>query len=175
MTGNTISFNASSTLAGGVGADVEVIVDGTEIGSTFVGTTASTYSFDDPTLTPNQAHDIQIVYNNDAVINGQDRNLKLNSITVYGQTIAATSQYEVYHAEAGGQGDIASSGAMNWNGTAEFKLPASMFPSTTPVTPTAPATPVTTPSPANTISLPPLLTEIVMSSIMSFAGCKRTR
>ena len=130
MVSNVISFTASSTLAGGVGAHVNVLLDGKVIGSTTVGSTTATYSFN-TTVTANIAHDVQIQYTNDTVINGQDRNLILKSIGINGQTVSASSSYEVYHAQAGGQGDIASNGNMYWNGTAEFKLPASMFGGTT--------------------------------------------
>ena len=122
---DTISFTASSTLAGAIGAQVNLIVDGKVIGSATVGTAAATYSFN-TTLAANTAHDIQVQYTNDAVINGQDRNLSLKSIGVDGQTISATSSYEVYHAQ--GQGNLSSDGNMYWNGTAEFSLPASLFP-----------------------------------------------
>jgi hypothetical protein len=125
---------------------VSVIVDGNNIGSTYVGATTATYSFN-TTLAPNSAHDVQIVYDNDAVISGADRNLQLNSIGINGQSFAATSASEVYHA-TGGPGDIASSGNMYWNGTAEFSLPATLFggTTTTPTTTasTAPTTTTTT-------------------------------
>jgi hypothetical protein len=109
-----------------------VIVDGKKVGSTSVATTYTTYSFN-ATLTPNVAHDIQIQYINDTVISGQDRNLYLRSITTNGLVTLATSAYEVYHsAVGGGPGNIASSGNMYWNGTAEFSLPAALFPSLAP-------------------------------------------
>ena len=122
-----VSFTASGTQAAGVGPLVNVIVDGKTIGSTSVGTATATYSFN-TTLAPNTAHDIQIQYPNDTVINGQDRNLILSSIGIDGKTYLATSSYEIYHAEAGNQGDFASDGNMYWSGTAEFSLPASVFP-----------------------------------------------
>jgi parallel beta-helix repeat protein len=127
---NVISFTASAALANGVGADVNVIVDGKVIGTTVVGATTQTYSFD-TTLATGVGHDIQIQYTNDAVVNGQDRNLSLKSVGVNGQTVSATSSYEVYHAQ--GQGNLAADGNMYWNGTAEFSLPSSFFPgSSTP-------------------------------------------
>ena len=129
MTSNVVSFTASSTIANGQGAAVDVLLDGKLIGSATVGSSTQTYSFN-TTVSAGSAHDLQIVYKNDSVVNGQDRNLSLKSITINNQTIAATSSYEVYHAN--GQGDIASSGTMNWGGTAEFKLPASLFGGTTP-------------------------------------------
>jgi hypothetical protein len=102
------------------------VVDGVTIGTTSVGTTSTTYSFN-TTLAPNTAHDIQIQYTNDIVVNGQDRNLILSSIGVDGKTVLATSQYEIYHAQAGGQGDLMGNGNMYWSGTAEFSLPATFF------------------------------------------------
>src|ERR1700744_1328965 len=132
MASNVVSFTASATLAAGVGADVQVLLDGKLLGEVTVGSSTQTYSFNTP-VSLNAAHDVQIVYTNDHVINGQDRNLNLQSISVNGQSVSATSPYEVYHAN--GQGNIASSGAMNWGGTAEFKLPASMFGGTTTTPP----------------------------------------
>jgi hypothetical protein len=129
-TSDVVSFTAHGTQAAGVGPLVNVIVDSRTIGSTSVGTTTATYAFN-TTLTANTAHDIQIQYTNDDVINGQDRNLILNSIAVDGRTTLATSSYEVYHAEAGGQGDFPSDGNMYWSGTAEFSLPATLFPAIT--------------------------------------------
>ncbi len=126
-TSDLVSFTASGTLAEGVGPLVNVVVDGKIIGTTSVGTTTATYSFS-TTLAPNIHHDIQIQYINDITLPRRDRNLILNSIGVDGRTISATSAYEVYHAQAGGQGDIPSSGNMYWSGTAEFRLPATLFP-----------------------------------------------
>ena len=135
MANYALSFTASSTLAGGVGAHVNVLVDGKKIGSTFVGSTAKTYTFN-TSLMSGTGHDIRVVYTNDTVVNGQDRNLDLKSIAVNGHAVLAASASEVYH--AAGQGNLHSTGAMNWNGNAEFKLPA--FTSTSPspgVTPLA--------------------------------------
>jgi len=144
---SNITFTARSSLAQNVGAHVNVIVDGQKIGSTYVGSTTATYSFTCPNLAANTAHDIQLVYDNDTVKSGQDRNLYLQSISVDGKSYAATSSYETYHAQAGGQGDLASDGNMYWAGTAEFKLPASLFPSS-PQQPTSPPPPPPPPPPA---------------------------
>ena len=128
---DVVSFTASGTQAAGVGPLVNVVVDGKMIGSTSVGTTSATYSFN-TVLAANTAHDIQIQYTNDTVINGQDRNLILNSIGVDGRTTLATSSYEIYHsAVGGGPGNLSSNGNMYWNGTAEFSLPATLFPTMT--------------------------------------------
>lgn len=129
MPNYAISFTASSTLAGGVGAHVNLWVDGKRIGSTFVGSTDKTYTFN-AALTTGVGHDIRVAYTNDTVVNGSDRNLTLRSIGVQGHPVSASSTYETYHAS--GQGNLPSSGAMNWTGYAEFKLPAAMFTSTSP-------------------------------------------
>ena len=139
---DTVSFTASGTQAAGVGPLVNVIVDGKTVGSTSVATTSATYSFN-TVLAANIAHDIQIQYVNDTVIAGQDRNLILSSIGVDGRTTLATSTYEVYHsAVGGGPGDLSSNGNMYWNGTAEFSLPASQFPTMSPATKVAKTTAV---------------------------------
>lgn len=125
---SVVSFTAHGSTANGVGPLVNVIVDGETIGSTSVGTTSATYSFN-TVLSANTTHDIQLQYVNDTVIAGQDRNLILSSIGINGQTVLATSTFEVYHSKVGGgPGDIASNGNMYWDGAAEFKVPASYFP-----------------------------------------------
>jgi hypothetical protein len=123
--------NASASLAAGVGAHFNLVADGTVIGSATVASTSTqTYSFRTALAGGGTAaHDIQVRFDNDAVINGQDRNLYLQSIAVDGQTTQATDRSEVYHATGTatsgyGPGDIASSGNMYWQGTAEFQLPA---------------------------------------------------
>lgn len=133
---------ASGTPTAGVAPDFTLIVDNTVVGHAAVTTTPSDYTFN-VSLAPGRAHDIQVRFDNDAVVNGQDRNLFLRSITVNGQTIAATSSHEVYHAP--GVGDFPGSGRMYWNGSAEFSLPASDF----PAAPTPAPTPTPIPAPVS--------------------------
>ena len=140
-----IIVNASGSSAAGVAPHFELVVDNVVVGQGSATTTNSAaYTFN-VSLVPGQAHDIQVVYDNDTVINGQDRNLYLQSISVGGNTVAATSSLEVYH--AAGQGNLASNGNMYWNGSAEFKLPASDFPAPTP-SPAPPSTPSAPSGPA---------------------------
>jgi len=107
-----LTVTASATLAGGVGAHFNLIVDGTKIGEATAGAGQQSYSFN-TTLTSGQAHDIQIVYDNDAVVNGQDRNLLLQSITIHGRTVSATDSREVYHAPSNpGPGNLIGNGNM---------------------------------------------------------------
>ena len=141
---DTVVVNASASLAGGMGAHFNLVVDGATIGSATVdSTTTQAYSFS-TTLAggSSAAHDIQVLFDNDAVINGQDRNLYLQSISVDGQAMAATDGREVYHATGSastgfGPGDVASNGNMYWQGAAEFKLPAAATVPTPTPTPTA--------------------------------------
>lgn len=126
---DTIVVTASATLAGGIGAHFNLVVDGKTIGGATVGTALSGYGFR-TTLAAGRAHDIQVVYDNDTIINGQDRNLNLQSITVDGQVVGANSAYESYRPV--GQASIAGSGSMNWAGIADFALPISYFPTPPP-------------------------------------------
>jgi len=138
---DTIVVNASASLAAGVGvgAHFNLVVDGAKVGSATVGgTSTQAYSFN-TTLAGgmNAAHDIQVQFDNDAVVGGQDRNLYLQSIAVGGQATAAIDKSEVYHATGTaasgfGPGDIASSGNMYWQGAAEFRLPAASMPAPAP-------------------------------------------
>ncbi len=120
----SIAVNASSTLAAGVGAHVKILVDGKSVGTATIKATPAHYTFKS-TLTQNAPHTVKVVYSNDAVVGGHDRNLSLNGIRINGHSISASSSYETYHAN--GQGTFKADGAMNWNGTAAFKLPASIF------------------------------------------------
>jgi len=138
-----IEVTASATLAGGVGAHFNLVVDGQIVGSATVGTALGGYDFH-TTLALGRAHDIQVVYDNDTVINGQDRNLNLQSIAVNGRVVGAISPYEHYRPV--GQAVIAGSGNMIWNGVADFALPISYFPIPPPVLGSGPDTVVVTAS-----------------------------
>ena len=48
MASNVVSFTASATLAAGVGADVQVLLDGKLLGEVTVGSSTQTYSFNTP-------------------------------------------------------------------------------------------------------------------------------
>ena len=144
---DTIVVNASASLAGGMGAHFNLIVDGATIGNATVSsTTTQAYSFNTTLVGGSSAaHDIQVQFDNDAVINGQDRNLYLQSISVDGHVTAVTDGHEVYHATGSartgfGPGDVASSGKMYWQGAAEFKLPATTVPTPTPAIAVGPDT-----------------------------------
>ena len=80
------------------------MVDGATVGEANAGTAAQSYSFN-ATLSPDTPHSIQVVFDNDALIDGQDRNLLLQSISVNGREVPATDNAVVYHA-TGGPGDL---------------------------------------------------------------------
>ncbi|ALG73970.1 hypothetical protein VY88_19585 [Azospirillum thiophilum] len=144
---DTIVVNASGTPAGGVNAHFKVLVDGKQIGETTAGTTAKNFSFTTDAA-DGVAHKVQIQYDNDAVVNGQDRSLTVNSISINGHSYAPTSSAVTYDKGAlDGKDVVAGQKGMWWNGTLVVNAPASDFPAGT-TTPTTPATPETPTGPA---------------------------
>ena len=154
---DTIVVNASGTPAGGVNAHFKVLVDGKQIGEGTAGTTAKNFTFTTDAA-DRVAHKVQIQYDNDAVINGQDRSLNVNSITINGHSYAPTSSAVSYDKGAlDGKDVIAGQKGMWWNGTLVVNAPASDFPAgtTTPTpTPTPTPAPTPTPTPAPTVPAP---------------------
>ncbi|WP_042700458.1 carbohydrate-binding domain-containing protein [Azospirillum sp. B506] len=147
---DTIVVNASGTPAGGVNAHFKVLVDGKQIGEGTAGTSAKDFSFTTD-VADRIAHKVQVQYDNDAVINGQDRSLTVNSISINGHKYAATDSAVTYDKGAlDGKDVVAGQKGMWWNGTLVVNAPASDFPAgTTTTTPTTPATPTTPTTPTN--------------------------
>ncbi len=136
-TGTTpIVVNAQGAAAGGVNAHFKVLVDGTQIGEATATTAAKDYTFN-ATVTANQAHKVQIQYDNDANINGADRNLTVNKITIAGHAVAPTDSIVSYDKGALDGKDVAAGqSGMWWNGTLVVSADKSFFTgTTTPVTP----------------------------------------
>jgi hypothetical protein len=105
-----------------------VLVDGVKVGEATTGSTAKTYAID-AKVAAGSAHLIQIHYDNDAVIKGQDRNLQISSIKIDEKTILPTDAGVSYDRHALDNVDvIAGRSTMLWNGALNFKLPASAFP-----------------------------------------------
>ncbi|MGF7177598.1 cellulase family glycosylhydrolase [Azospirillum doebereinerae] len=128
---STIVVNAQGTAAGGVNAHFKVLVDGTAIGEGTATTSAHDYSFT-TSLTADQAHKVQIQYDNDAYINGQDRNLTVNSIKVNGHSYSATDSAVTYDKGAlDGKDVIAGQKGLWWNGTLVVDADKSHFTATT--------------------------------------------
>ncbi len=86
---DSITVRAAATLAGGVGANMQVYHLGTLIGSAIVNsTTAQDYRFN--TVTVVAGDRIDVVFTNDALIGGEDRNLVVNSVTAHGVALLPT-------------------------------------------------------------------------------------
>jgi len=126
-TASTIVVNAKGTMAGGVNAHFTVLVDGKAIGEASVGTAAKNYSFATE-LTAGTDHTVQIRYDNDAYINGQDRNLTVGTVTVNGHSYAATDSAVVYDKGAfDGKDVVAGQSNLWWNGTLAVHADKSLF------------------------------------------------
>ncbi|HYG89236.1 MAG TPA: carbohydrate-binding domain-containing protein, partial [Azospirillum sp.] len=92
---STIVVNALGAPAGGVNAHFKVLIDGKKIGEGTAGTTAKDFTFSG-TVSADAAHKVQIQYDNDAVINGQDRNLTVNKVTINGKAVLPTASNVSY-------------------------------------------------------------------------------
>lgn len=134
----TFTVNAWGSVAGGVWPHFKLLVDGKEVGQATVGSTAQgKYTFT-AKVAADQAHKVQVVYDNDAVVNGVDRNLFVKSIEVNGQTMASTASTVTFDKGAiDGKDVIAGQEALWWNGALTFDMNAGYFKST-PTVPTAP-------------------------------------
>ncbi|MBP2299367.1 carbohydrate-binding domain-containing protein [Azospirillum picis] len=136
-----IVVNASGTSAGGVPPHFKLLVDGKAVAEAKVAAAAETaYKFTvnlDPTL----AHKIQVQYDNDGVVNGQDRSLSVGSVVVNGHAIASTAAGVTYDKGAlDGRDVIAGQKGMWWNGTLSFPVTAAQLASTAATTPSPPTT-----------------------------------
>lgn len=81
---------ARASLAGNAGALMEIRVNGVLVADTEVRETAyKDYRFTVPSIA--NGDKVDVVFTNDGTVNGEDRNLFVESITVNGTTIAATA------------------------------------------------------------------------------------
>ena len=147
---STIVVNAHGNPAGGANAHFKLMVDGKQVGEGTVGTTAKDYAFT-ASVTPDQAHKVQIQYDNDTTINGQDRSLIVNKVTINGKAVAPTDSIVTYDKGAlDGKDVVAGQSGLWWNGTLVVSADKSYFPGTGTTTPTNPTptdpTPTTPPS-----------------------------
>ena len=120
--------------------DLTLIVDGTPIGSQYVSGTSSAYNFS-ANLALGVGHTIQVGFYNTYGA----RLLQLQSLTINGVVIPATSPTESYVSRVG---TVVGSGNLQYGGVATFDVPASVFTASgSPVvaTPTPAPTPVTVP------------------------------
>ncbi|HYG85022.1 MAG TPA: carbohydrate-binding domain-containing protein, partial [Azospirillum sp.] len=123
-----IVVNAQGTAAAGVNAHFKVLIDGKQIGQGTAGTTAKDFTFSG-TVSADAAHKVQIQYDNDAVINGQDRNLTVNKVTINGKAVLPTASNVSYDKFAlDGKDVIAGQSVMKWGGTLIVSADKSYFP-----------------------------------------------
>lgn len=123
-----IVVNARGTSAGGVPPHFTLLVDGKAVGEAKVAATATTPIAFKVNLDPTQAHRIQIQYDNDAVVNGQDRSLTVDSIAVNGRTIQTGASTATYDKGAlDGRDVVAGQPGLWWNGTLGFAVAKEYF------------------------------------------------
>ena len=84
--GQRITVRAGATPAGGIGAVMEVYHRGVRIGTvTVAGTVARDHAFTVPAVAAGDR--IDVVFTNDGMVNGEDRNLLVVSVTARGQVL----------------------------------------------------------------------------------------
>ncbi|MCW2238637.1 carbohydrate-binding domain-containing protein [Azospirillum canadense] len=125
---STITVNASGNPAGGVNAHFNLLIDGKKVGEGMAGTTAKDFTFT-TNATADQAHKVQVQYDNDGTVNGQDRNLMVNKITINGHAVNPTDSIVSYDKGAlDGQDVVKGQSGMWWNGTLAVSADKSYFP-----------------------------------------------
>lgn len=138
----SIVVNASGNSAGGVPPHFKVMVDGKVIGDAkATGTTTSPYSFQ-TTLDPTVGHKVQVWYDNDSTVNGQDRNLYVKSISINGHNVAATDGIVTYDKGVfDGKDVVKGQEGLFWGGVLAFDAGADLFApaAAKPPAPTGPA------------------------------------
>ena len=123
---SNITVRARSSLAGNAGPLMTVRLNGTAVGTVEVlATDYQDYGFQ-VSAVPAGAK-VDVVFNNDAMVNGQDRNLFVASITASGTTIDSTAASVTYDRGAGAQAFdgldvLPGQRSMLWNGALRFTV-----------------------------------------------------
>lgn len=114
--------------AAGQAPHFKLLVDDVMAGEAWVSATTSTaYSFQ-VAVNPDEGHRITIWYDNDAVVNGVDRNLFVGSILVGGQEVKATDPRATYDKGAYDGKDVApGQEGLYWGGALSFGLSEEVF------------------------------------------------
>lgn len=124
----TLVVNASGSLAGGVGPIMEVRVNGAVIGKVEVrATTPTAYAFSAAALAGGAK--VDVVFTNDAVVNGQDRNLYVAYLSDGSRTVLPSATGATIDRGAGtkafdGLDVIAGQGGLAWNGALRLTWPS---------------------------------------------------
>ncbi|CAO3362377.1 carbohydrate-binding domain-containing protein [Azospirillum palustre] len=139
-----IVVNAYGTSAGGQAAHFKLLVDGQVIGDAKAAATTTGYKFT-ANVDPTKAHTVQVWYDNDATVNGVDRNLFVKSVVINGNTVAATDSIVTYDKGAvDGKDVVKGQEGLYWGGALNVKAGADLFgntPATQTPVPTAPTKP----------------------------------
>ncbi|ALG74239.1 hypothetical protein VY88_20930 [Azospirillum thiophilum] len=124
----TIKVKAYGVSAAGQAPHFKLVIDDQVVGDAWVSATSPTdYTFT-AKVDPNEAHKIQIWYDNDATVNGVDRNLYVKSINIDGQTIASTSDMASYDkGPVDGKYVVAGQEGLFWGGALTFGVPEEYF------------------------------------------------
>ena len=98
----TVIVRGATTLAGGVGATMELRINGVLIGTRQLTTpTVQNQVFTTPSIAAGDR--IDVVFTNDAIVNGVDRNLYVESVTARGRVMSSTAAGAVLDQGAGTQ------------------------------------------------------------------------
>jgi Ca-dependent carbohydrate-binding module xylan-binding/Lactonase, 7-bladed beta-propeller len=128
---DTVTVRGGATLAGGVGARMELRINGSLVANRMVTSIASTdMVFQTPTIKPGDR--IDLVFTNDDTVNGEDRNLFVESITAAGVTLPSTAPQVIIDQ---GDGALAFDGLeitpaasiggwIPWNAAMRFTVPS---------------------------------------------------
>lgn len=125
-----ITVRAAGTSAGGVWPVMELRINGAPAGSRSVTGSLADHSFEVPTV---QAGDrVDVVYVNDALVNGEDRNLVIQAVTVRGSQLTPATPGVTLDIGSGvaafdGQNVVAANmhaGWVPWNAAMRFTAPA---------------------------------------------------
>jgi hypothetical protein len=126
VSSNDVVIKAKGWLAANVGPVIDLRIDGVSAGHVEVRATSLTdYVFKN---VPKGSH-LDIVFTNDAYINGQDRNLWVETVTVGGKTLRPTDAGVIYDKDAiDGKDTIAGRNGMAWGGALRFTLDGTTSP-----------------------------------------------
>ena len=124
----TLVVNASASLAGGIGPVMEVRVNGLTIGKVEVrATTMTPYAFTAASLAGGAQ--VDVAFTNDAIINGQDRNLYVATLSDGTRTLLPSAAGAKYDLGSGamafdGLNVIAGQGSLHSNGALRLTWPS---------------------------------------------------
>ncbi|ANC92961.1 hypothetical protein A6A40_14385 [Azospirillum humicireducens] len=108
-------------------AHFTLLVDGKKIGEGTTGSTAKDFVFKTD-VAQDQAHTVQVRYDNDGYVNGKDRNLIVNEISINGKSVLPTDDIVTYDKGAlDGRDVVAGQKQMWWNGTLAVEAGKSYF------------------------------------------------